>query len=96
MNGQGGGRVRYGNRSRRQQGKSEDRPKPGISPDLFNHFLLGNAVFMSLSELGPALPSLSRELVPVQPGNALADAYRYIDTKFFWFKLHPLYKNGVC
>jgi len=62
--------------------KSEERPKPGISPDLFNHFLLDNAVFMSLHELGSALPPLERELVPVQPSPELAQAYRFISQAF--------------
>ena len=82
VDGDAGGRVTYGNRSRRKQCKSEERPKPGISPDLFNHFLLGNAVFMSLSELGEALPSLERELVPVKASDELAEAYRFIDNAF--------------
>jgi hypothetical protein len=78
----GNGRVSYGAQSRRKTHKSEEHPKPGISPDLFNHFLLGNAVFMSLEELGAALPPLERELVPVQPSEELKAAYRYVDQAF--------------
>ena len=82
IDGDAGGKVSYGSRSRRKQCKSEERPKPGISPDLFNHFLLSNAVFMSLSELGEALPSLERELVPVKRSDELAEAYRFINSAF--------------
>src|SRR5204862_322693 len=44
------GRVHRGACGRRRTYKTE-RPRPGISPDLFNHFLLDRAVFMSLDEL---------------------------------------------
>jgi hypothetical protein len=78
----GNGRVTYGSRSRRKMSKSEEFVKPGISPDLFNHYLLGNAVFMSLSELGPALPTLTRELVSCEPEPELAAAYKFVDKAF--------------
>jgi SNF2 family DNA or RNA helicase len=68
-------------RSRPDRGQQE-RPRPGISPDLFNHFLMSNAVFMSLCELGPSLPPLERKLVPVQPSRDLLVAYRFIDHAF--------------
>ena len=76
------GRVYRGSNSRRKQHKTEERPRPGINPDLFNHFLIGNAAFMSLSELGPALPSLERVLIPVEPDEELKDAYNEVDEAF--------------
>ena len=53
--------------------------RPGISPDLFNHFLLDRGVFMSLDELGPALPSLERVLIPCPMSGELKDAYKKLD-----------------
>jgi len=73
------GRIRRGRQGRKKDFRSDATPKPGISPHLFNHFLLDRAVFMSLEELGPALPRLERELVPVEPGAELARAYRSLD-----------------
>ena len=73
------GRIQRGACGRRKQYKTDERPRPGISPDLFNHFLLDRAVFMSLDELGPALPSLERVLVSCPMSPALKDAYTKLD-----------------
>jgi hypothetical protein len=73
------GRVRRGRQGRKKDFRSDASPKPGISPHLFNHFLLDRAVFMSLEELGPALPRLDRELIPVEPSAKLRTAYRNLD-----------------
>ncbi len=73
------GRIQRGACGRRKSYKTNERPRPGISPDLFNHFLLDRAVFMSLDELGPALPTLERVLIPCPMGRELADAYKKLD-----------------
>ena len=73
------GRVKRGRQGRKKDFRSDATPKPGISPHLFNHFLLDRAVFMSLEELGPALPRLDRELIPVEPSGKLKDAYCDLD-----------------
>ncbi|MEI6236386.1 MAG: hypothetical protein WCT04_25300 [Planctomycetota bacterium] len=73
------GRVQRGACGRRKSYKTNERPRPGISPDLFNHFLLDRAVFMSLDELGPALPTLERVLVSCPMSRELADAYKKLD-----------------
>ena len=73
------GRVQRGACGRRKQYKTNERPRPGISPDLFNHFLLDRAVFMSLDELGPALPTLERILIPCLMSRELKDAYGKLD-----------------
>ena len=73
------GRIQRGACGRRKQYKTDERPRPGISPDLFNHFLLDRAVFMSLDELGPALPTLERVLIPCKMSPALKDAYDKLD-----------------
>jgi hypothetical protein len=73
------GTVKRGACGRRKQYKTNERPRPGISPDLFNHFLLDRAVFMSLDELGPALPTLERVLIPCPMSRELKDAYKTLD-----------------
>ncbi len=73
------GRIRRGACGRRKSYKTDERPRPGISPDLFNHFLLDRAVFMSLDELGPALPTLERVLIPCSMSSELKDAYKKLD-----------------
>lgn len=73
------GTVRRGACGRRKEFKTIELTKPGISPELFNHFLLGRAVFMSLSELGPALPSIERILEPCPMSDSLRDAYTRLD-----------------
>ena len=73
------GRVQRGACGRRKSYKTNERPRPGISPDLFNHFLLDRAVFMSLDELGPALPTLERVLIPCAMSRNLSDAYKKLD-----------------
>ncbi len=76
-----GGRIQRGACGRRKQYKTDERPRPGISPNLFNHFLLNRAVFMSLDELGPALPTLERVLVSCPISPALKDAYMKLDAE---------------
>jgi hypothetical protein len=73
------GRVRRGACGRRKSYKTNERPRPGINPDLFNHFLLDRAVFMGLDELGPELPSLERVLIPCLMGRSLKSAYDKLD-----------------
>jgi hypothetical protein len=73
------GRVQRGACGRRKSYKTNERPRPGISPDLFNHFLLDRAVFMSLDELGPALPTLERVLISCPMSGELNDAYKKLD-----------------
>jgi DNA-directed RNA polymerase subunit RPC12/RpoP len=73
------GRIQRGKTGRKKSYKTDERPRPGISPDLFNHFLLDRAVFMTLDELGPALPTLERVLVSCPMSPALKDAYTKLD-----------------
>ncbi|MBI3832494.1 MAG: DEAD/DEAH box helicase [Planctomycetes bacterium] len=73
------GTVQRGACGRRREFKTIELTKPGISPDLFNHFLLGRAVFMSLSELGPALPTIERILEPCPMSPPLRTAYDTLD-----------------
>ena len=73
------GSIHRGACGRRKSYKTDERPRPGISPDLFNHFLLDRAVFMSLDELGPALPTLERVLVSCPMSPELKDAYTKLD-----------------
>ena len=73
------GAVHRGACGRRKSYKTNERPRPGINPDLFNHFLLDRAVFMGLHELGPALPTLERILIPCSMGDELSAAYRKLD-----------------
>src|SRR5579862_8185374 len=73
------GSVQRGACGRRKSYKTNERPRPGISPDLFNHFLLDRAVFMGLDELGPALPTLERLLIPCSMSTELYDAYSKLD-----------------
>ncbi len=73
------GSIKRGACGRRKSYKTNERPRPGISPDLFNHFLLDRAVFMSLDELGPALPTLERVLVACPMSGELKDAYKKLD-----------------
>lgn len=74
--------VRYGRASRRKTTTTTDRVRPGISPNLYNHFLCGRAVFMELNELGPELPSITRELFPSKRTESLEEGYVYIARAF--------------
>jgi hypothetical protein len=73
------GRVHRGRSGRRKSYKTSERPRPGISPNLFSHFLIARAVFMELSELGPALPTLERFLIPCKMSSELESAYEELD-----------------
>jgi hypothetical protein len=73
------GHIERGKTGRRKSYKTDERPRPGISPNLFNHFLLESAVFMSLSDLGPALPTQERILEPCEMSSALKKAYHRLD-----------------
>lgn len=73
------GYVKRGACGRKKDYKTTSRPRPGISPDLYNHFLIGRAVFMSLAELGPELPTIERVLVGCKPSEELRLAYQHVD-----------------
>jgi hypothetical protein len=53
--------------------------KPGIMPTLFGKHLLGNAVFLSLSEVADNLPELTETVTPVEPGDELAHWYSAVE-----------------
>ncbi len=75
------GRVQRGSCGRKKNFKTVERPRPGISPDLFNHFMLERAVFMELDELGQELPTMERVLIPCKPSNTLRQAYDDLDAQ---------------
>lgn len=79
--GQSASRVHRGRCGRKKTYKTEERIRPGISPDLFNHFMIGNSVFMSLSELELELPTLERVIVPCKMSPALECAYKQLDSE---------------
>jgi len=56
--------------------------KPGINPNLFNHYLIGRSVFMGLTEIAEDLPPIERELVGVGMSSDLATAYRSLEDDF--------------
>lgn len=63
---------------KKQGGHQSSRPRPGISPNLYTHFLLGRAGFMRLDELGE-LPPFKRELISVTPDSDVRAEYGKID-----------------
>lgn len=75
------GRIRRGRHGRKSEYKTDERPRPGISPDVFNHYLIGRSVFMELAELGPALPSVERVLIPCSMSPELRAGYAELDGK---------------
>lgn len=75
------GKVNRGACGRKKSYKTTERPRPGISPDLYNHFLLERAVFMDLEELGPELPTLDRVLIGCKPSEDLKRNYRMLDNE---------------
>ena len=75
------GRVWRWRLGRKKDFRKTERIRPGIAPDLFNHFLPGRATFMTIDELGPELPPLQRILVPCAMSDTLRDAYRDLDNE---------------
>jgi hypothetical protein len=76
--------VRVGSVRTRGRGKSvttEQRERAGINPALLR-FLQGNALFLELDQLGTALPSLTRQLIPVRMEEPLRTAYQHMDEDF--------------
>ena len=73
------GAIHRGACGRRKSYKTNERPKPGINPNLFNHYLLDRAVFMGLDELGPDLPTIERILLPCKMDDELKAAYTQLD-----------------
>jgi hypothetical protein len=54
--------------------------RPGIMPTLFGRHLIGNAVFLGLSEMNAALPTLREFVVPIPMDPELALAYDEVET----------------
>jgi hypothetical protein len=53
--------------------------KPGIMPTLFGRHLIGNSVFLSLSEVADNLPDLTEEVVSVGLDDELAQCYADVE-----------------
>jgi SNF2 family DNA or RNA helicase len=57
--------------------------KPGISPMVFSKHLLDKCVFLSLEDIAPDLPSISEEVIRVNMGEELKDAYEELERDLY-------------
>jgi hypothetical protein len=53
--------------------------RPGASPLLFGHFLMGSAAFLSLEDIAEALPPYQEEVISVEMDLALKQAYSELE-----------------
>ena len=70
------------NRQSRGSSKSKrEAARPGVMPTLYGRHLIGNTVFLSLSEVAATLPRLIEDTVPVELPADLLASYKTVETK---------------
>ena len=62
--------------------KKKDRLLPGVSPLVYARFLMENAVFISLYDMGKALPDYEEIPIGLTMNNDVAEEYRHIQKYF--------------
>jgi hypothetical protein len=67
--------------SKGRKGATVTREKPGVSPAIFSNHLMGSTVFLNLEDIAIDLPELTEEVVPVEMGDDLAEAYHELEHK---------------
>ena len=72
---------RWTNRLGSQLGSAKVKQLPGVSPIVFTNFLLENAAFISLEDIGAGLPGYEEIPIPVEMDAELANAYRLLQPR---------------
>ena len=72
---------RWHNRLDGQIGGIKIKQLPGVSPIVFTNFLLENAAFISLEDIGAGLPGYEEIPIPVNMDTELANAYRLLQPR---------------
>lgn len=76
------------NGQRQRHGATKEKELPGVSPLVFTKFLLENAVFISLEDIGEGLPGYEEIPVPVQMDAELTAGYQELESS-----MHSLIKG---
>lgn len=66
--------------SRGSSGKVTKIVRPGVMPSLFGDHLIGNTLFLSLSDISEQLPPLVERAIPVDMPVEMADHYRDMES----------------
>ena len=72
----------YNAASKASKRKVRERYLPGISPIVYSRFLLENAVFLSLSDMGKELPDYEEIPVPCQMPHDVRREYERLESEF--------------
>ena len=74
-------RVNYAAKRRSQKSGVRTRQLPGVSPLVFSRFLLEKTAFLSLSDMGKALPSYEEIPIACEMDEAVETEYKRIEHK---------------
>ena len=69
------GETTSNRRSKGSNKTSSSAERPGISPELFTDFLLGNGIFLQLDDLGADLPTLTETPISIEFNEDQKTAY---------------------
>jgi hypothetical protein len=67
--------------------------RPGIMPTLFGRHLVDKAVFLGLEEVAEALPELVEQVIPVEMGPGLGEAYSTLE-EAMRSRIRPMLMKG--
>ncbi|MFR8872586.1 MAG: hypothetical protein ACLVHV_03400 [Oscillospiraceae bacterium] len=74
--------AEYNAASKASKRKVRERCLPGISPIVYSRFLMENAVFLSLADMGKELPDYEEIPLPVQMPDQVREEYERLEKEF--------------
>lgn len=74
--------TEYNAASRASKRKIREKYLPGISPLVYSRFLMENAVFLSLTDMGKELPDYEEIPLPVRMGDKVCEEYTRLEKEF--------------
>ena len=74
--------AEYNAASKASKHKVRERCLPGISPLVYSRFLMENAVFLSLADMGKELPDYEEIPLPVQMPDQVREEYERLEKEF--------------
>ena len=76
------GTKQYGTTTRNIRHRTREKFLPGLSPLVYSRYLLENAVFLSLADMGKELPDYEEIPFACAMGDAVGGQYRAIENEF--------------
>ena len=89
--------AEYNSTSKAKKRKVREWFLPGVSPIVYSRFLLENAVFLSLNDMGKELPDYEEIPIPCSLSSEVRMEYERLQIDFkYLLQKGPRMANGLC